>query len=133
MQQGFLVQGAGIDFRLFHTGCPVASHAAKFTIQKFAERPPSVRVAETWDEDVPESTMQLFHQSDIDRNGRLNAAELDVLHPQVDSEHRLTTQGGMTIGQELLLETDLDKSGSLDLFEFSANGHHWKGAARRPN
>lgn len=131
-EPGALVQGAGIDFRLFHTGCPVASNAAKFTVQKFGERPPSVRVAETWDEDVPESTRQLFHQADLDRSGRLNAAELDALHPRVDmskiSEEAATAN---TIGQALLAETDLDKTGDLDLREFSANGHHWKGAARQ--
>ena len=34
----------GIDFSLFHTGCPVDPSAVKFTIQKFGERPPEVRV-----------------------------------------------------------------------------------------
>lgn len=132
-----LLQGVGLDFRLFHTGCPVATHAAKFTIQKFGERPPSVRVAETWDEDVPESTRQMFHRADLDQSGHLDASELDDLHPRiVVSKHPEegedpTTMEDMDVGQALLLETDLDRNGNVDVREFSANGHHWKGAARQ--
>eukprot|EP01043_Picozoa_sp_COSAG02_P016284 COSAG02_NODE_713_length_18120_cov_27.173409_8_plen_142_part_00 len=137
MWQDALAQGGGLDLRLFHTGCPVASHATKFTIQKFGERPPSVRVAETWDEDVPEGTRQLFHQADLDHNGRLDASELDMLHPRIvlsrhpeGGDHNAMDED-VDVGQALLSETDLDKSGSLDVREFSANGHHWKGAARQ--
>ena len=125
----------GIDFRLFHTGCPVASHGAKFTIQKFGERPPAIRVAEMrdWDEDVPESTRQLFRQADVDQSGRLDATELTSLHPKIGISRDHEDENAVrieSVGEALLTEVDIDKSNDVDLLEFAANGHHWKGAAR---
>ncbi len=96
-----------------------------------------MRVAATWDEDVPESTRQLFHHADLDHNGRLDASELDILHPRIVQSRileigdRNAIDEDVNVGQALLSETDLDKSGSVDMREFSANGHHWKGAARQ--
>ena len=140
---GAMIGGGGLDFRLFHTGCPVAPHAEKFTIQKFGERPPSVRVAETWPEDVPSSTRELFQQADRDSNKRLDETELGLLHPPLNdigpysaaaaaAAAVLGTQEEIDIiGRVLLSEVDADGSGAVELLEFSANGHHWKGAARR--
>jgi hypothetical protein len=61
--------GGGLDFRLFHTGCPVAEHATKFTIQKFGERPPHVRAMHTWKEEVTAGTRALFRRADGDTSG----------------------------------------------------------------
>eukprot|EP01047_Picozoa_sp_COSAG01_P038926 COSAG01_NODE_3186_length_6441_cov_145.702460_7_plen_135_part_00 len=61
--------GGGLDFRLFHTGCPVAEHATKFTIQKFGERPPHVRAMHTWKEEVTAGTRELFRRADGDTSG----------------------------------------------------------------
>ena len=109
----------GIDFKLFHTGCPVAPGSSKFTVQKFGERPPHVRVAETWPEDVATSTRQLFAAADADGSGALDAAELSRLHPAME---------GLDVGERLRAEVDVDGSGAVELIEFAATGHHWKHA-----
>ena len=86
-----------------------------------------------WDEDVPESTRQLFRQADVDRSGRLDATELTSLHPKVDISRDREDENAKrieSVGKALLTEVDLDNSGNVDLVEFAANGHHWKGATR---
>jgi hypothetical protein len=78
--------GGGLDFRLFHTGCPVAEHATKFTIQKFGERPPHVRAMHTWKEEVTAGTRALFRRADGDTSG----GERDT-HTHTHTQHTRST------------------------------------------